>query len=307
MLRFPQIGRILCSVGANSAKNGPKLPDGPELRHFLTDTFRRTHNYLRISLTERCNLRCTYCMPEEGVPLTPKRELLTSGEILRLAGIFARGGVTKVRLTGGEPTVRPDLPQLVRGIRNASPNIDSVTLTTNGIALTLGTRLDALLAAGLTGVNISLDTLVEAKFRFVTRRKGMARVLRAVEECAGRGGLETKVNVVLMRDFNLDEVSDFVRLAKRLPVTVRFIEYMPFSGNNFSEKRLVKYTEVLPGLVKEFGIAKVGDGPNDTTKHYSGPDFLGKIGFITSMSDHFCGSCNRVRRNFIINFGVFCG
>ena len=207
---------------------------------FLTDRFARRHTYLRISITERCNLRCTYCMPAEGVQLSPAAHLLTTTEIVELASAFVAEGVTKIRLTGGEPTVRRDLVELVEALgalRGAG--LRELAMTSNGVALP-PRRLDRLVAAGLTGLNLSLDTLVPAKFQFVTRRQGLDRVLAVVDHATARLGFGTppaaadqpprtlKVNVVAMRGVNDDELCDFVALTQDLPLEVRFIEYMPF-------------------------------------------------------------------------------
>lgn len=263
-----------------------------DLSEFLTDTFGRHHNYLRISLTERCNLRCQYCMPEDGVDLTPKQKLLTTAEILRLAEIFVRNGVDKVRLTGGEPLVRADLVDIVGGIK-ALEGVKTVGVTTNG--LTLGRKLPRLREAGLDAVNISLDTLVAPKFEFITRRKGHDRVLKAIDQSV-EAGLRVKVNCVVMRGVNDDEMSDFVDFTKERNVTVRFIEYMPFDGNKWNDRKMVNYAEMLSEVRRVHpGLERVDDEPNDTAKGFRVPGFEGSVGFITSMSEHFCGSCNRLR------------
>ena len=169
-------------------------------------------------------------------------------------------------------------------------------MTSNGIALTLGRRLETLVESGLDSVNISLDTLVEPKFDFITRRRGLQRVLGAIEKCAETPGLNTKVNCVVMRGLNDDEVLDFVELATRLPVTVRFIEYMPFDGNKWTDKRLIPYKELLESIREKYpDLAKDSDTPNDTSRHFKSASWAGRIGFIASMTDHFCGTCNRVR------------
>jgi cyclic pyranopterin phosphate synthase len=194
---------------------------------FLTDTFGRQHNYLRISLTERCNLRCQYCMPKEGVKLTPQSEVLTSDEIVRLAALFAKEGVDKIRLTGGEPTIRNDIVDLISRLKGIS-GIETVAMTTNGI--TLGRQLPALKAAGLDLINVSLDTLIPAKFEFITRRKGWFKVIRSIDQAIEFGYTPLKVNCVVMKGLNDDELCDFVELTKDKEVNVRFIEYMPFDG-----------------------------------------------------------------------------
>ncbi|XP_020801423.1 molybdenum cofactor biosynthesis protein 1 isoform X2 [Drosophila serrata] len=258
----------------------------------LTDTFGRHHTYLRISLTERCNLRCDYCMPAEGVPLQPKQNLLTTEEILRLARIFVEQGVRKIRLTGGEPTVRRDIVEIVAQMK-ALPQLEQVGITTNALVLTR--LLPSLQRAGLDSLNISLDTLKRDRFEKITRRKGWERVIAGID-LAVQLGYTPKVNCVLMRDFNEDEICDFVEFTKDRPVDVRFIEYMPFSGNKWHTERLISYKDTLQAIRQRWpDFEALPNGPNDTSKAYAVPGFKGQVGFITSMTEHFCGTCNRLR------------
>ncbi|XP_071482684.1 molybdenum cofactor biosynthesis protein 1-like, partial [Diadema antillarum] len=178
---------------------------------FLTDSFQRQHNYLRISLTERCNLRCQYCMPEEGVSLTPRERLLSTDEILRLAKLFVSEGVDKIRLTGGEPLVRKDIVDIVAGLRELE-GLKHIAMTTNGV--TLARRLPALKAAGLDLINISIDTLVPQKFEFISRRKGWHLVMQGIEAALDLGYDPVKLNCVVMRGLNEDELCDFVALTE---------------------------------------------------------------------------------------------
>lgn len=295
--------------------------------NMLTDTHGRHHNYLRISLSERCNLRCQYCMPPEGVPLSPKSKLLTDDEITRLVQLFVKNGVNKVRLTGGEPLLRPNLVALVRSISetlaksgNVSGDGGLVGITTNGISLSR--KIDDLVDAGLTSVNISLDTLQPERFLEVTRRNGLDQVMRAIESCIrafrrrygdvrvgphGTGGSRVKINFVVMKGFNDDELADFARMADDRfggDVDVRYIEWMPFNDNGWSASRFLSYKDIMARMAREgMPLERIGDGPNDTTKWWTvaspdrDPDRARKarVGFITSMSDHFCGSCNRLR------------
>ncbi|XP_041043723.1 molybdenum cofactor biosynthesis protein 1 isoform X2 [Carcharodon carcharias] len=260
---------------------------------FLTDSFGRQHSYLRISLTEKCNLRCQYCMPEEGVKLTPKSQLLTAEEIVTLAELFVREGVDKIRLTGGEPLIRPDVVQIVAQLRKLE-KLKTIAVTTNGI--NLARLLPSLKEAGLNLLNISLDTLVPAKFEFITRRRGFHKVMEGINKAIDLGYNPVKVNCVVMRGLNEDELLDFVKLTEKNPLDVRFIEYMPFDGNKWNFKKLVSYQEML-GIIKQRwpDMEKLPSGASDTAKAYKVPDFQGRIGFITSMSEHFCGSCNRLR------------
>ncbi|KAB7505826.1 Molybdenum cofactor biosynthesis protein 1 [Armadillidium nasatum] len=259
---------------------------------FLTDSFGRQHNYLRISLTERCNLRCQYCMPGEGVDLTPNNKLLTTEELIEISRLFVNEGVDKIRLTGGEPMIRKDLVHIIGSLSNLG--IDHMGITTNGILLTR--KLRELQKAGLTHINVSLDTLIPAKFEFITRRKGWNKVMEGINLALELGYSPLKINCVVMRGTNEDEITDFVRLTKDKNIDVRFIEYMPFDGNRWSDKKMVSYNEMLSIIRKEFpDIQRIQDKPNDTSKAYKVNGFEGQIGFITSMSENFCGSCNRIR------------
>ncbi|XP_051469163.1 molybdenum cofactor biosynthesis protein 1 isoform X2 [Apus apus] len=260
---------------------------------FLTDSFGRQHNYLRISLTEKCNLRCQYCMPEEGVQLTPKSELLTTQEIITLARLFVKEGVEKIRLTGGEPLIRPDVVDIVGQLYKLE-GLKTIAVTTNGINLTR--LLPRLKEAGLNAINISLDTLVPAKFEFIVRRKGFHKVMEGIHKATELGYRPVKVNCVVMRGFNEDELLSFVDLTKDLPLDVRFIEYMPFDGNKWNFKKMVSYKEMLDTIKQQWPeLEKLPCETSSTAKSYKVPHFQGQVSFITSMSEHFCGSCNRLR------------
>uniref|UniRef100_A0A8B9SLD0 Molybdenum cofactor biosynthesis protein 1 n=1 Tax=Anas platyrhynchos TaxID=8839 RepID=A0A8B9SLD0_ANAPL len=260
---------------------------------FLTDSFGRQHNYLRISLTEKCNLRCQYCMPEEGVQLTPKSELLTAQEIITLARLFVKEGVEKIRLTGGEPLIRPDVVDIV-GQLNKLEGLKTIAITTNGI--NLARLLPRLKEAGVNAVNISLDTLVPAKYEFIVRRKGFHKVMEGIHKATELGYRPVKVNCVVMRGFNEDELLGFVEFTKDLPLDVRFIEYMPFDGNKWNFKKMVSYKEMLDTIKQRWPeLEKLPCEASSTAKSYKVPHFQGQISFITSMSEHFCGSCNRLR------------
>uniref|UniRef100_A0AC35TI44 GTP 3',8-cyclase n=1 Tax=Rhabditophanes sp. KR3021 TaxID=114890 RepID=A0AC35TI44_9BILA len=260
----------------------------------LVDSFGRHHNYLRISLTEKCNLRCTYCMPEEGVPLSPRKDILTNDEIVKLVTLFREEGVNKIRLTGGEPTLRKDLVQLVKDI-NSVGGIESIGITTNGIVF--NRYAEDLVKAGLTHVNISLDTLDPNKYAILSRRNGFEKVIKNIE--FSRSLFKTvKINNVVMRGINDNEVVDFVRMTRDKNLDVRFIEWMPFGGNNFNSKKMVSYKESLAKIDEEIAprnIIKINDSPNDTSKGYKIQGWTGSFGFISSMTDNFCGTCNRMR------------
>uniref|UniRef100_A0A2K6FDJ7 Molybdenum cofactor biosynthesis protein 1 n=1 Tax=Propithecus coquereli TaxID=379532 RepID=A0A2K6FDJ7_PROCO len=260
---------------------------------FLTDSFGRQHSYLRISLTEKCNLRCQYCMPEEGVPLTPKADLLTTEEILTLARLFVKEGVNKIRLTGGEPLIRPDVVNIVAQLRQLE-GLRTIGITTNGI--NLARLLPQLQKAGLSAINISLDTLVPAKFEFIVRRKGFYKVMEGIHKAIELGYNPVKVNCVVMRGLNEDELLDFVALTEGLPLDVRFIEYMPFDGNKWNFKKMVSYKEMLDSIRQQWPeLEKLPEEESSTAKAFKIPGFQGQISFITSMSEHFCGTCNRLR------------
>ncbi len=259
----------------------------------LTDTFGRRHTYLRISLTERCNLRCTYCMPADGVDLLPRHHLLSFEEIIRLSRLFAALGVSKIRLTGGEPLVRKDVSALAAALARL-PGIETLAMTTNG--LLLDRHLDLLCAAGLRIVNISLDTLRADRFLTITRRSGLEQVIRSVDLALNAGLDAVKMNCVVMRGVNDDELVDFARFAADRDIEIRFIEYMPFGGNGWQNKTFVPYPEMIRVLQEAFpGMHPTSDDPHATAKTWRIPGFTGELGFITSMSEHFCGGCNRIR------------
>ncbi|XP_078254898.1 molybdenum cofactor biosynthesis protein 1 isoform X2 [Rhinoraja longicauda] len=260
---------------------------------FLTDGFGRQHSYLRISLTEKCNLRCQYCMPEDGVQLTPRSQLLTADEIVALARLFVREGVDKIRLTGGEPLIRPDVLHIVGRLRQLE-NLKTIAVTTNGI--NLARLLPGLKKAGLDLLNVSLDTLVPAKFEFIARRRGFHKVIEGINKAIDLGYDPVKVNCVVMRGVNEDELLDFVEFTATRPLDVRFIEYMPFDGNKWNFKKMVSYQEMLSVIRQRWPeLQKLPSEDSGTAKAYKVPEFRGQIGFITSMSEHFCGSCNRLR------------
>lgn len=275
------------------------LHDARPFSDFLTDNFHRQHSYLRISLTEKCNLRCVYCMPEEGVPLSPPASLLTTPEILLLASTFVAQGVNKIRLTGGEPTVRPDILPLMQQLGNLRPHgLRELCITTNGLAL--HRKLEKMVEAGLTGVNLSLDTLDPWQFQVMTRRRGFEAVQKSItrirELNRAGAGIKFKINCVVMRRVNDRELLDFVDMTRDQNLEVRFIEYMPFDGNKWSQGKMFSYAEMLDAIRARYpSLQKVQDHHNDTSKTWHIPGFAGRIGFVTSMTHNFCGSCNRLR------------
>ncbi|XP_014672360.1 PREDICTED: molybdenum cofactor biosynthesis protein 1-like [Priapulus caudatus] len=270
-----------------------QFPDARPFSDFLTDSFGRQHDYLRVSLTERCNLRCQYCMPEDGVELTPKKRLLSTEEVITISRVFVKEGVTKIRLTGGEPLVRKDIVDIVGELRKLV-GLEQIAMTTN--AIVLKSRLPDLHRAGLTHLNISLDTLVPAKFEFISRRKGWSRVMDGIDAALAIGYSPVKLNCVVMRGLNDDEICDFVDLTRAKDIDVRFIEYMPFNGNKWNDKKMVSYQEMLDLIRSRWPeVERLTDKPNDTSKAFKIPGFRGQFGFITSMTENFCGTCNRLR------------
>ncbi|KAH7923247.1 molybdenum cofactor biosynthesis prote [Leucogyrophana mollusca] len=262
----------------------------------LIDSFQRRHDYLRISLTERCNLRCFYCMPSEGIELSPKDHILSDDEVIRLASLFVKSGVTKIRLTGGEPTVRKGLGDIIGKLNELRTiGLKSIGMTSNG--LVLHRRLPQYVENGLTHLNLSLDTLDPFKFEIMTRRPGHDVVLRALEAALLCPGLQSvKLNVVVVKGLNDSEIFDFVDLAKDKDVSIRFIEFMPFTGNKWDKAKMVPSSQLLEKLSERYpDITRAPDELNDTARSWKIPGHRGSIGFISSMSDHFCASCNRLR------------
>jgi len=232
-------------------------------------------------------------MPEGGVELKPKSHILTYEEIIRLAQLFAAKGVTKIRLTGGEPLIRKEIEELAIHLANI-PGIDSLAITTNG--LLLSRKLAALQSAGVTLFNISLDTLKPEKFKQVTRRDGLEDVLDAIRQTLSAGYDPVKVNAVVMKGFNDDELVDFVALTEKDPLEIRFIEYMPFGGNAWNDQSFMSYVEMIEVIKQAYpNLMRLSEGSSETAKAWKVPGFKGSLGFISSMSEHFCSGCNRIR------------
>lgn len=295
--KLPEVATALET--SSSLPRRDRIRNAKPFSEFLTDTFHRQHDYLRISITERCNLRCVYCMPEEGVPLSPNRELLTTPEIIMLSSTFVSQGVSKIRLTGGEPTVRRDILPLTQQIGALRTHgLKELCITTNGISL--HRKLDSMVQAGLTGVNLSLDTLDPWQFQIMTRRKGFDAVQKSIERILEMNrlgaGIKLKINCVVMRGVNDGEVLPFVEMTRENDLEVRFIEYMPFDGNKWNKNKMLGYSEMLDMIREAYpGLQKVRDHENDTSKAWHISGFAGRIGFITSMTHNFCGTCNRLR------------
>jgi cyclic pyranopterin phosphate synthase len=258
----------------------------------LVDTLGRLANDLRVSVTDRCNFRCTYCMPAEGLVWLPKPEILSFEEITRLVGVFATLGVRSLKLTGGEPTVRTDLTVLVRMLRERNPDVD-MSLTTNGLLLD---RLSGKLAeAGLDRVTVSCDSLLRHRFAEMTRRDALERVLRGLEAAEAAGLTPIKLNVVIIGGTNDDEVTAFAELARRTGYEVRFIEYMPLDAERAWERaKVVPSAALLERIHGEHPLAP-DHGPEPATTYRFADGAPGKIGVIPSVTEPFCDSCNRLR------------
>lgn len=255
----------------------------------ITDRFGRIHNYLRISLTDNCNLRCFYCMPEEDYDFTPASKLMQPEEIEALAKIFVEQGVNKIRLTGGEPLVRKDADKIILALSKLNINL---TLTTNGIRL--NHFKDLLKEAGVRSLNISLDTLQKDKFVLLTRRDYFNTVIENINLML-QGGFTVKVNMVVMKGVNDDEINDFIAWTKSEPVHVRFIEFMPFSGNHWASNRVFTLQQILDVVKTKYSFERLKDDVHDTAKHYTIPGHAGTFAVISTMSAPFCAGCNRIR------------
>jgi cyclic pyranopterin phosphate synthase len=260
----------------------------------LTDAFLRPITYLRISVTDRCNLRCVYCMPEAGLPWIHKNEILSYEEIARIVRAAAQIGVRSIRLTGGEPLIRQDLERLVAMIA-ATPGIDDIALSTNGMLL--AEQAQTLRDAGLTRVNVSLDTLRADRFATIARRPGLERVLAGIDAAFAAGLGPVKVNCVVMRGQNDDEVGAFAELTRDRAVAVRFIEVMPVEENVAGHRsEYVSATEILERIGAIAELRPV-DGPpgNGPARYYAFAGAPGSIGVISPLSHDYCDTCNRVR------------
>ena len=258
----------------------------------LQDSHGRNHNYLRISITEHCNLRCTYCMPEDGISLTPKSHLMTADEIISIAQTFVNLGVNKIRLTGGEPLVRKDATAIILRLGKLGVNL---TITTNGILVP--NFIETFKKAGIQTINISLDSLDKEKFNQITRRSYFETVFENIDLLL-REGFQVKLNVVLIKDFNDNEIIDFIKLTQNKNIQIRFIEFMPFSGNQWDKSKLVSYAEILEIIQTEYPLSKIErlvDAPNDTAKNFKIENYLGRFAIISSVTNPFCSNCNRIR------------
>jgi len=251
---------------------------------------------MRISITDKCNFRCTYCMPAEGLPWLKKAEILSYEEVERIARVAVNIGIEQIRLTGGEPLVRRDIPELVWLLRRIE-GLRSLSLTTNGLLLKQQAR--SLANAGLTRINVSLDSLVREKFEYITRRDQLDRVLEGLAELEHYPSMfPIKVNVVALRGFSEEEVLDFVCLARRKAYIVRWIEFMPLDADQIWRKEdILTGREIKEIIEAEYGPLRpiTTTDLSETARRYTFSDGIGEVGFINPVSEPFCASCDRIR------------
>jgi GTP 3',8-cyclase len=260
----------------------------------LIDNYGRIAKKLRVSVTDRCNMRCGYCMPKNNTKWFDTTEVLSFEEIIRLSSIFANLGVEKIRITGGEPLVRPSIENLIKSIAKIR-HIKSIGLTTNGLLLL--ERVEALKSSGLNSVNISLDSFKEVRFKMMTGINGLGKVISSIQK-AKDAGFDVKINTVVVRGWNDDEVVEFANFARRTGITVRFIEFMPLDGTGiwrsdlvFSKKEMIEKLESNIGKVSPVLEQEI----SAPAKLYSFSDRTGTIGFIPSVTEPFCNQCDRIR------------
>lgn len=258
----------------------------------ITDSYGRIINYLRLAVTDRCNLRCTYCMPKNGLDWLPHKELMTYEEMVHICSLLVKMGIEKIRITGGEPFIRKDLMSFLKELSSIK-NLKELTLTTNG--LLTAPLVPELKSIGIKSVNLSLDTLNEERFLQITRREGLGKVLETLDALLAVD-IAVKINVVVMEDHNISDILPLVQLTKTLPVTVRFIEEMPFNGGTHNVSLNWNHTRILQYIQQYFpDIQKITDIPHATSFNYHIPGHKGNVGLIAAYSRTFCGSCNRLR------------
>lgn len=255
----------------------------------IKDSFGRIHDYLRISLTDNCNFRCFYCMPEEEYDFTPASRLMQTDEIIQLAKIFVEQGVKKIRLTGGEPLVRKDAAAIISALGKLPVEL---VITTNGTRL--HEMLHVLKEANIKTVNISLDTLQAEKFMLITRRDVFHQV-RSNIELLLQHKITVKLNMVVMKGLNDNEILDFIAWTKHNPIQVRFIEFMPFSGNKWTSNKMFSLDEILAVISSKHTLFPVKAEPHDTAKSFMIPGYEGSFAVISTMTAPFCSTCNRMR------------
>ncbi|HEX5186548.1 MAG TPA: GTP 3',8-cyclase MoaA [Nitrososphaeraceae archaeon] len=266
----------------------------------LKDRYNRVARKLRISVTDKCNMKCIYCMPNDNIKWNELKEILNFKEIIRIVSILARLGITKIRITGGEPLLRPSLEYLISDLIKIE-NIESISMTTNGFLLE--EKINRLKSAGLNSLNISLDTFKEERFRTLNGISNLNKVLRGIQK-ARELGLKIKINTVIIKNWNDDEIANFVNFARDMDLTVRFIEFMPLDGTGIWNYDLVMTKNEIIKIIKtKFHNSFSLDKNNSNNLHRSDPaatiynfdDRKGKIGFISSITDPFCTNCDRIR------------
>ncbi len=255
----------------------------------ITDTFGRVHDYLRISLTDNCNLRCFYCMPDEKYAFAPAAKLMQPDEIETIAKLFVSHGVKKIRLTGGEPLVRKDAPVIIDKLGKLGIEL---AITTNGVRI--NEMMDNLMSAQVKTINISLDTLDAEKFKKITRRDLFQKVRDNINLLI-QNNFRVKINVVLMKGLNDDEILDFIEMTRDSQIEVRFIEFMPFSGNRWTSNQVFTLEEIVTEVQSRYDILAIEPEAHDTAKKFKIPGFAGNFAVISTMTAPFCSSCNRIR------------
>ncbi|WP_026710010.1 GTP 3',8-cyclase MoaA [Flavobacterium filum] len=255
----------------------------------LYDKFQRKHDYLRVSLTDSCNFRCLYCMPNEDITFMPQRHLMQREEIFEIAKTFSSLGVTKIRLTGGEPLVRKDAQNIIKDLSGLPVEL---TLTTNGFLV--HQFIQTFKDSGIKSLNVSLDTMCPKKFHELTKRNSFNQVWENILLLI-KHKFSVKLNVVVMKGVNQDEVVNFVQLTQKLPLHVRFIEFMPFDKNQWNSLKVVPFDVMLQQISSQFDVVKLKDKKHDTAKKFKVIGFEGTFAFITTMSQPFCSDCNRMR------------
>lgn len=258
----------------------------------IIDKFGRKHDYLRISLTERCNLRCVYCMPEEGIPLRDRKEFMSAEETIDIAKAFVKLGVKKIRLTGGEPLIKKNFSQILNELSLLPVEL---ALTTNGILV--DKFIEEFKHSGLKKINVSLDSLKAERFNEITRRNNFQKIMENIRMLL-QHEFDVRINVVLMKGVNEDEIIDFVDWTRKEKITIRFIEFMPFDGNNWNWEQKVSQQVILDMITRHFGenaLIKLDDPIHSTSRNYTIANSPGTFGIISTVTNPFCDSCNRIR------------
>ena len=262
-------------------------------RNVLIDNHGRKINYLRLAVTDRCNLRCFYCMPEHGIDWLSRTDLMSYEEMLRITSLLVHNGITKIRITGGEPFVRKDIMAFIAALSDLS-HLQELTLTTNGVLT--APYIPELKKYGISSVNLSLDTINRERFFTITRRDELPAVMNTLQELLSQG-IAVKLNAVVMNGKNTQDILPLVQLTKDMPVSVRFIEEMPFNGSGNAATSLTwDYIKILDTITQAYPhLSKLPDPPYSTSYNYHIPGHKGNIGIIAAYTRSFCGTCNRIR------------